>query len=204
MLPGRYLAALVVAAGVAFGLFWVMQSLIDVQGKLEENKKGKIMDFVRVKRDTETETKKRELPDRKPPEKEPPPPQLDLAQNLRPDAGSEGFAADFDSGIDLAGGPSLAGVGAADTDAVPLVRVPPEYPMRAARRGTEGWVEVQFTISKSGAVKDPQILAYQPNSVFNRAALRAIRQWKYNPKMLDGKAVERPGVIVRLDFTLDK
>ena len=83
----RYLASFAVAGVVTFGLFWLMQALIGVEGKLDESKKGKVIDFVRLKRDSDTETKDRELPDRKPPEKEPPPPDLNLSQNLRPDAG---------------------------------------------------------------------------------------------------------------------
>jgi protein TonB len=95
------------------------------------------------------------------------------------------------------------GSGAGDTDTVPLVRVDPIYPQRASQRGIEGWVEVEFTITSAGTVKNPRISAFEPSSVFNRAALKAIRKWKYNPKVEDGKAVERPGVKVVLKFELD-
>jgi len=200
----RYLATFALAALVTFGLFWVMQALIGVEGRLDESKATKAIDFVRLKRETETETKKRELPDRKPPEKEPPPPELNLAQNLQPDATGEGLGIvpTFDGAGDLTG-PNLGGIGGADTDVVPLVRVNPEYPMRAAQAGIEGWVAVEFTISKTGAVKDPRVIAYEPSTVFNTAAINAIRRWKYNPKIENGKAVERPGVAVRLQFRLD-
>jgi protein TonB len=201
----RYLATLLIAFLVTFALFWVMQALIGVEGRLDESRDSKPIDFVRLKRETETETKKRELPDRKPPEKEPPPPELNLAQNLQPDAAGEGLGIvpTFDGAGDLTG-PNLGGVGGADTDVVPLVRVNPEYPMRAAQSGIEGWVAVEFTISKTGAVKDPKVIAYEPSTVFNQAALNAIRRWKYNPKIEEGKAVERPGVAVRLVFSLDQ
>jgi protein TonB len=95
-------------------------------------------------------------------------------------------------------------VAASDTDIVPIVRVQPQYPLRAAERGTEGWVEVEFTISAAGTVKDPVVLNYHPSTIFNRAAVKAIRKWKYNPKIEDGQPVERPGVKVRLSFQLDK
>ena len=39
-------------------------------------------------------------------------------------------------------------------DAVPLVRVMPEFPMRAAQRGLEGWVTVEFTISLTSCFVD--------------------------------------------------
>lgn len=200
----RYIAAFVLAAGVTFGLFWVMQALIGVEGQLDESAKGRVIDFVRLKKESEAETKKRKLPDKKPPEEQPPPPDLNLSRNARPDQAMGNSIPIFDSGVELSGGPNLGGLGAADQDIVPLVRVNPEYPVRAAQRGIEGWVEVTFTISSTGTVKNAKVVGYEPSSVFNKAALRAIRKWKYNPKVEDGKAVERPGVIVRLSFNLDK
>jgi protein TonB len=126
---------------------------------------------------------------------------MNLSENLRPEMDGGGFAANFDAAVDLAG-PGSGGLAAADTDAVPLVRVQPEYPMRAAQRGVEGWVEVEITISKTGAVKNPSIIAYQPSKIFNKAVMRAVQKWKYNPKIVNGSAVERHGVIVRVDFKL--
>ena len=99
---------------------------------------------------------------------------------------------------------STLGAIASDTEEIPLVRVPPVYPERARQRGIEGWVEVSFTISAAGAVKDPDVTGYSPSQIFNRAALRAIRKWKYNPKVVDGAAVERVGVTVRLRFEMPK
>jgi protein TonB len=200
----RYLATFGVAIFVTFGLFWVMQALIGVEGSLDESQRGRVIDFVRLKRESEAEAKKRKLPDKKPPEEQPPPPELDLSRSLRPDSDTGNVIPIFDSGVDLAGGPNLGGLAAADTDIVPLVRVNPEYPIRAAQRGVEGWVEVEFTISTSGTVKNPRVVGYEPSKIFNQSALRAIRKWKYNPKIEEGKPVERPGVVVRLTFELTK
>ena len=147
------------------------------------------------------EEKKRKLPNKKPPEEAPPPPDLNLSQNNRPDADMGNTLAIMGTDVDLGEGPGL-GSGGADTDIVPLVRVEPLYPQRAAQRGIEGWVEVEFTISAAGTVSSPRVIAYEPSTVFNRAALKAIRKWKYNPKIEEGKAVERPGVTVRLSFQL--
>ena len=91
-----------------------------------------------------------------------------------------------------------------DSDAIPLVRIEPTYPPRAAERGIEGWVEVEFTISPRGTVEDPVVVAYHPSSIFNNAALRAIRRWKYNPKIVNGKPVARKGVKVHLEFELEE
>ena len=198
----RFPAAFVIAFAVTFGLFWVMQALIGVEGALDKDASRRVVDFVRLKRESETETKKRKLPDKKPPEEQPPPPDLNLSQNLRPDMEGGDVMPILDTSVELAGGPSGVAAGA-DTDIVPLVRVNPQYPMRAQQRGIEGWVEVEFTISAAGTVKNPKVVAYHPSTIFNRAALRAIRKWKYNPKIEEGKAVERPGVVVRLSFDLE-
>lgn len=204
MAGARYVFAFALASLVTFGLFWIMQALIDQPASLDESDAPRVIDFVRLKRDTRTETKERELPDRKPPEKEPPPPQMNLSENLRPDAGDAAFVPDFSAEMELEGGSGLGGISAADSEPVPLVRVRPQYPPRAAQRGIEGWVEVEFTISSSGTVKDAKVVGYEPSSIFNKAALRAVQKWKYNPKMVDGKPVERPGVIVRFPFQLRK
>jgi len=68
--------------------------------------------------------------------------------------------------------------------------------------GIEGRVLIEFTISKSGSVKNPKVIAYEPSTIFNKAAIKAVLQWKYNPKIEEGKAVERSGVRVRLKFEL--
>jgi hypothetical protein len=66
----RHLVALCFAFVICFGLFWIMQSLINVEGELDESEAGQVVDFVRLKRDSQVETRKRDLPDHKPPERE--------------------------------------------------------------------------------------------------------------------------------------
>ena len=162
---------------------------------------GSVVEFVRLKRDSELELKKRQMPEKKPPEEPPPPPELDLTRAARPDQALGSIAIGMGD-LEITGGPDLT-IAASDTDIVPVVRVNPQYPIRAAERGIEGWVEVEFTISAAGTVKDPVVLKAKPKSVFNRAALRAITKWKYNPKIEDGKAVERPNVRVLLTFEVN-
>lgn len=199
----RHLSAAFFAVGVTFGLFYLMQSLILGQDYKLGKEGGSLIEFVRLKKDSETIEKKREMPDKEEQEEEPPPPELNLSQHAAPEQVMQEMAFSVDIGIDLGDGPDLS-VAASDTDVVPIVRVQPQYPLRAAERGTEGWVEVEFTISAAGTVKDPVVLNYHPSTIFNRAAVKAIRKWKYNPKIEDGQPVERPGVKVRLSFQLDK
>jgi protein TonB len=198
---GRAVSA-VIAFGVTCGLFLLMQALITkAAGELQEPT-GSLVDFVRLKKDTEPELKKRELPKMQKPEEPPPPPDLNLTRSARPDQGLEGMELDIGMGFDLAAaGPSLGAI-ASDADVVPVVRVNPQYPPRAAERGIEGWVELEFTVGQTGAVRDAEVTKSHPGSVFDRAALRAVRKWKYNPKIENGKPVERTGIRVRLAFRL--
>ncbi len=199
----RYTLSALVATGVTFGLFYLMQALISMGvAEAERVFAGHVIEFVRLKRDTELELKKRRMPDKKPPEEEPPPPELDLARPVRPDQSLEGMAIAV-ANVEISGGPDL-GLFGSDQDIVPIVRVNPQYPIRAADREIEGWVEVEFTISAAGTVKNPVVVASNPATIFNRAALRAIRKWKYSPKIEDGVAVERPSVRVRINFELEQ
>ena len=196
----RHLTAAVLAIGVTFGLFYLMQALILGKDMKLGEAGGTMIDFVRLKKESELETKKRKMPDKKEPEEPPPPPDLSMARTNKPsqDMGDMAFAIDVD--VDV-GGADFS-IAASDTDVVPIVRVTPQYPLRASERGIEGWVEVEFTISKLGTVKDPTVMNSHPSSIFDRSALKAIRKWKYNPKIEDGEPVERPGVKVRLKFGL--
>jgi protein TonB len=199
----RQLVAAGLAVVVTFGLFYLMQALISMSGSgLDEGFRGAVIEFVRLKRESDLELKKRKMPEREQPEEPPPPPELDLSRAARPDQSVDGMGVGIALDMDLGGGPDLA-IAASDTDIIPIVRVEPQYPIRANERGIEGWVEVEFTISAAGTVKDPVVIGSHPSSIFNRAALRAIRKWKYNPKIEDGVAVERPGVKVRLTFELE-
>jgi protein TonB len=197
----RHAAAAVVAFGVTTGLFYLMQALITRAAGELQDPTGSLVEFVRLKKDSEPELKKRELPKKEKPQEPPPPPELDLSQSSEFDQALQAAAFSVGLGIELEGGPDIGDV-ASDADAVPVVRVNPQYPPRAAERGIEGWVELRFTISAAGKVIDAEVTRSHPGNVFDRAALRAVRKWKYNPKVEDGEPVARPGVTVRLEFEL--
>jgi protein TonB len=198
----RHLTAGFLAIIVTFGLFYLMQALILGKDMKLGEAGGTMIDFVRLKKDSDLETKKRKMPDKKEPEEPPPPPDLSTARSNKPsqDMADMAFAIDVD--VDV-GGTNVA-IAASDSDVIPIVRVPPQYPLRASERGITGWVEVEFTINKLGGVKDPSVINSHPSSIFDRSALKAIRKWKYNPKIEDGEPVERSGIKVRLKFDLNK
>jgi protein TonB len=90
-----------------------------------------------------------------------------------------------------------------DGDVIPMVRPTPDYPARAAAAGIEGWVQVQFAVTAAGTVRDAVVVASEPGTVFDEAALKAIARWRYNPRVVDGMAVERVGLQTVIRFELE-
>ena len=90
-----------------------------------------------------------------------------------------------------------------DRDAIPIVRVAPEYPPGPLARDLEGWVQVQFTVTTIGTVRDAIVVAAEPRKTFDDAALKAIARWRYNPKVENGVAVERVGLQTVIRFQLE-
>jgi protein TonB len=94
-----------------------------------------------------------------------------------------------------AAGSSIApGIAADVLAAATLVRtkeVAPDYPTQAFVDGTEGWVDINFTISAEGVPEDLKIRDASPKRVFDRAALASLRQWRFEPIKENGVAVSR-------------
>lgn len=84
--------------------------------------------------------------------------------------------------------------GGVSSGVIPLSRVPPKYPLRAANRHIEGWVKIEFTITTLGTVIDPVVVDAQPADIFDEAAVTAISQWKFKEKKVDGVAVTQRAV----------
>ncbi len=76
----------------------------------------------------------------------------------------------------------------------PIKRVEPTYPSDAARTGTEGFVEVEFTVGADGKVVSVSVVNARPSRTFESAAVAAVKQWTFEPGGGRGK--------VRLDFNL--
>lgn len=93
--------------------------------------------------------------------------------------------------------------GFAERSATPMVRVPPKYPIVAAQKGIEGWVELSFSIDTKGEVIDVMVINSEPKRIFDREAKRALKRWKYKPKVESGKAIVQSGLTVLLDFKMD-
>jgi TonB family protein len=78
--------------------------------------------------------------------------------------------------------------------------VSPVYPDSARKRGVEGWVELAFTVQTNGSVNDVEVRNASPAEVFDDAAVRAVRQWRFEPVEKNGEVVEQRAM-VRLKFS---
>jgi len=165
------------------------------------------LDFVRIKRDEQSEAFKRRIP-KKPDTVTPPPaPKLDALTNIKskPDMPAFEMKMPNISGLKLGSGPFLGGMAELKTDGdiIPIVRVEPRYPRKAARAGTQGWVKLEFSILEDGTVTNAKVIDAKPRRVFNREAIRAIQRWKFKPKIVDGKPAQQTATQV-IDFKLEK
>lgn len=161
----RFFAALLVALAVTAGLFYLMQSLIaGGEGAMSEPPKGSVLDFVRVKPDEVVEQKERKP--KRPPEPEQPPPDMPQPQlsssDMDSSAGAMDFSTDIQADTGLSGG---IGLDTSDGEYLPIVKVQAVYPRRALQRGIEGYVVVEFTVTKQGTVRDPYVVEASPESI---------------------------------------
>ena len=195
----RLVFGVALGAVTTFALFMLMQYLIKSdKSALNEDKTGKIVDFVRLKEDETVETK-----DRKP--KPPPPPDEPPPDMPKPDFDNNSVSQGVDIGavnvnVDL----NVGGVGgfSSDGEYLPIVKVNPVYPRRAQTRGIEGYVLLEFIVTKTGAVTNPVVIEAKPPGIFDRAATNAALKFKYKPKVVNGEPIDVAGVRNLIKFEL--
>ena len=199
---GRYAFSIVVGVVVTLSLLFVMQLLI-ATGKqaLSKPRERAQLEFVRVKRNENLQTEDF-TPDKPPPPPEIPPeaPPQEM-DSVDPNAPSINVAAPTVSADANIGGPG--GMNIAEGDYLPIVRVAPVYPARALQRGLEGYVDLAFTVTTAGTVRDP-VVEFSTSSLFDRAAIRAVLKFKYKPRVVDGQPVDVPNVKTRIRFQLEE
>ncbi len=198
---GRYAFSVVIGTVVTLSLLFVMHLLI-ASGKtaLTKPRDRAKLEFVRVKRNESlnVEDFTPEKPP-KPPETPPETPPQDM-DNMDPNAPTINIAPPtVATNMDI-GGPG--GMNIAEGDYLPIVRVAPVYPARALSRGLEGYVDLSFTVTMAGTVRDPVIL-FSTSSLFERAATRAVLKFKYKPRVVDGVPVDVPNVKTRISFQIE-
>ena len=184
-----------------------LQRLIETgERALSDETRIYMPDFVRIQREESVE-RKQVKPDKLPPP-ETSPQNTVVPEATEAEAGavsvnfSSGRGGSLDSGLAL----NVAGLTDfenADADYMPLVKVAPIYPRRAAARGLGGWVLVRFTVTAAGSVKDVEVVE-STDPIFERAAVQAALKFKYKPRVVDGETVEVTGVLHYIRFDVEE
>lgn len=193
----RYLVSLVLGLFIAGLLFALMHYLVSGTDRGQVAAQNvQFVDFVRVKRNEQTRTKERQVPEKPEPPKKPPPPQISAAQtDTRPQPPQLNInMPNIGTAVGGAGpylGNPFTGMSTGDGDVIPIVQVEPRYPREAARNCLSGEVLIELTILEDGSVASPQVVESNPPRVFDREALRAVAKWKFKPRIIDGRPVAR-------------
>ncbi len=131
----------------------------------------------------------------------PPPPQIERAKADKPSekiASIEGAIPEFESPkIDA----SNFKITVSDRDAQPLVRIPPIFPPRFLQGDNSGFCKVRFDVSPEGQPFNVATTVCT-SSQLERATIKSVQKWKYNPKIVDGRSVSRSGVESTIRFDL--
>lgn len=194
----RYLVSFIIAAAITFLMFWGMQALISSDNILVEEHKRIRVDLGSVREVQEVAEKERK-PDEIIPE---PAPTTELEISI--DVGNVSDPVDLSLRETEVGNIGIGdgAVFVADGEYLPIVRVPPQYPARAAERGLEGYVVVEFTVTPTGSTVNVVAIESSHN-FFVRNAIRAAERFKFKPRVVDGEPVYVEGVRNRIEFKLD-
>lgn len=199
----RTMSVLPLSMLVTLSLFFLMVSLIEFADKdLDKGKRIKLPEIYMPEVEIETH-RLIEKPD-KPEVDETPPPEIP-EQDFEEIDGSAQVGAigtgKINTSLDLNIG---AGLQVTDGEYLPIVKVAPQYPRRALSRGIEGYVILEYTVTKQGTVRDPVIIEADPPNIFNKAATRSALRYKYKPRVVDGEPIEVDGVRTKITFEIAK
>jgi periplasmic protein TonB len=85
----------------------------------------------------------------------------------------------------------------------PNVIVPANYPRKALDMGIEGYVLLEYTVTRTGSLKDIVVIDSSPPGYFEEAAMRAATEFRYNPRIVNGEPVEVPRSRYKMIFKLE-
>jgi protein TonB len=197
----RLFIGALLAVPVAGGLFFIMQYLIaSADPNIDDSKQRKLADIRMPEREIETNLAEAK-PD-KPDDPDEPPPDLDTPDmDMDMDMDAINMAPNAQVEISIVG---AGGMSASDGEYLPIVKVAPIYPRRAQTRGLEGYCIIEYTVTKTGSIRDPVAIDCTPSGIFERASLKASLKFKYKPRVVDGEAIAVAGVQNKFTYELEK
>ncbi|MCO7226426.1 energy transducer TonB [Pleionea sp. CnH1-48] len=205
----RLIVAFIFSAVVVMGLLLGMSQMVVAK----EYKKGKdtpdanwLVNInesdLKVKERPKREKKEvpKPQPDPKPASKKPPKP----TKVVLVDIGTAGPSLPPFSvpDIPMSPGTDFSSMGES-TSLTPKVQIAPEYPMIARKKGLQGWVKLSFDVNEEGYTTNVRVVESEPKRIFDKAAIRALKKWKYSPEKEEGKGVYMSGQQVTLEFNLE-
>lgn len=215
-----WIAAVVLALGLNLFIFGILPTFIQRVPDAPDN--AELIQAIQVVRIKRPETP----PHKKTPPKPPEPPKevvsatkivqkqiqrptivrpnlsVDLNPNLPklPNSIALGPLSNFSMKADIPQG--LFSTSELDMPLQALVRIPASYPLRARRLGIEGWVKVEFIVTREGRVRDIKVVSAEPKGVFESSVTRSVSQYRFKPGTVDGSAVE-VRVITTIRFKME-
>ncbi|MBY7729861.1 energy transducer TonB [Vibrio echinoideorum] len=204
----RLFLALPLAGALGLALFSFMAWMVDNgHQRSPDNSETLSFNMVMVEAEQEVQRRQRAVPEQ--PEMPEPPPEAQPSQSQAEVTPLNSMSSlpslDLNTSVDglAINAPTFSDFGS-NQQAMPLYRVEPRYPAKALKRGAEGHVIMSFTIDETGRPVDIQVTDANPRRMFEREAMRALKKWKYQPKVVDGKAIAQVGQTVKLEFKLAK
>ncbi|MCL9781274.1 energy transducer TonB [Vibrio sp. S4M6] len=208
----RWIIAFPLALFIAVFLFSFMAWMVSS----DDHRAPKATDNVRLnlfmsQQQDQVQRRERSLP--KPPKPVPAPPKVAAVGVGSPNpqmssstAPSTSFAAaGITSAINgIAISVPTLGVAGGSQQAMPIYQEKPRYPMIARQRKIEGYVLLKFNIDKEGRPTDIEVVEAKPKRIFDRNAIQSLRNWKYQPKIVDGQAVVQKGYVQKIEFKMSQ
>ena len=201
--PFRFIAPFGLACVSMVGLFWLLYALIhSTTGAVPNGEILPTVDFLRLAKNFEIESRERKPPPEMPDRPEAPPEvPMQTTQIQGPTNTNVAINMRLENSTQVK---SSFGLSSTDGEYLPIVKVAPMYPARAQSQGIEGWVLLSFTVTEAGGVADPKVIESQPPGVFDEAAKKAVLKFKYKPRVESGKPIAVPNVQHLIRFELDK
>lgn len=200
----RMIGATTAATAMTFGLFMVMEGLVaNDELILPEPKNYPKIDPIHV----ENEVK----PIRKSPPLKPLPPLEPTPTPPVPHPGPEDTGPIIGTSLPpikpTGGAKTTLNIFDGDSDFLPLATQNPVYPNRQQAAGTEGYCMLKFTVTADGLVDEGSIMAVDamPESAANafcRASTKAIKKFRYKPRVKNGVAQSVEGVHYKFNFEI--
>lgn len=197
-ISARFTLTAPLAALATAGLFLGMKALITADFKPQDKIAATQFEINPVAEDIIAIETRRTIEEYEHVETPPAPPIIDRVDATRPD---EPIVSPDE--VDLTIKPVIIdvtslGLGTIDKHEQPILRHTPTMPPRAEK---SGHCKVQFDVTPEGSTVNVKA-TYCTEPLFKRATISAVQRWKYNPKVHNGAAVTRYGLVNKVSFHL--